>query len=68
MLNNPINNSLLTADELAKYLKVKTSWVRWATHKRIIPSLKIGKYARYHLDNVVKSLQERIPKEVLHYE
>lgn len=53
------NKQLLTAVELAEKLAVKESWVRWQSHRKTIPVVRLGKYRRYVLDQVVQSLQEK---------
>ena len=47
------NNEMLTVDELADYIKVKTSWVYEKVHTREIPFYKAGKFPRFrkkHID------------------
>ncbi len=51
--HNPKNDELMTVDELASYLKVKTVWVYGKVHKREIPFRKVGKFPRFpkkHVD------------------
>jgi excisionase family DNA binding protein len=52
---------LLTVEELAKELKVKPSWVYGETRKtgpRSIPKLRVGKYLRFNLQEVLDWLKE----------
>ncbi len=47
------DNELMTVEEVAKYLKVKESWVYDKIHTRGIPFKKIGKFPRFkrkHID------------------
>ncbi len=48
---------LLTVPELAKKLKTDPSWVYGATRKGLIPVVKIGKYNRYRLSEVLSALE-----------
>ena len=45
--SNGSDNHLMTVDEIADYLKVKTSWVYEKIHTREIPFKKIGKFPRF---------------------
>jgi excisionase family DNA binding protein len=40
-------NQIMTVDEIANYLKVKTSWVYEKIHTREIPFKKVGKFPRF---------------------
>jgi len=51
--------TLLTANELAKHLKLPESWVRQAERLGRIPGVRLGKYVRFRLDEVEKELAER---------
>ncbi len=47
------DNELMTIEEVAKYLKVKTSWIYEKVHKREIPFHKAAKFPRFrkkHID------------------
>lgn len=49
--------SFLTVDELAVTLRVPKSWVYGQTRQtgpESIPKIKIGKYLRFHLDEVLE--------------
>ncbi|MBM4274370.1 MAG: helix-turn-helix domain-containing protein [Deltaproteobacteria bacterium] len=51
-----------TVEELAKALKVKPSWVYGETRKTgpgTIPRIKVGKYIRFRLLEVLAWLEER---------
>lgn len=53
---------LLTVEELALTLKVKTSWVYGETRKTgegTIPRIYVGKYLRFSLNRVLDWLKER---------
>jgi len=48
-------NTLLTAEEVAKYLHVPLSWIYDRTRKSgpdKLPHYKIGKYLRFSLDEI----------------
>jgi excisionase family DNA binding protein len=51
-----MNQNLLTIDELAKELKVPKSWIYARTRitgANSIPKLKVGKYLRFNLEEVL---------------
>lgn len=53
---------LLNIDELAERLKVRKSWVYGETRKSgegSIPRLKVGKYLRFSLAEVLEWLRKR---------
>ena len=53
---------LLTVPELATALKVKDSWVYGETRKTgpgSIPRLRVGKYLRFSLHNVLNWLEDK---------
>jgi excisionase family DNA binding protein len=54
------NMNLLTVDDLAKQLKVKPSWIYGETRKTgkgSIPRIKVGKYLRFRLEEVMDWLK-----------
>lgn len=56
------NLDLLTVKELATQLKVPDSWVYGETRKggeKSIPRLKVGKYLRFSLAEVLEWLRKR---------
>jgi len=58
---------LLTVHELATALKVKDSWVYGETRKtgaESIPRLRVGKYLRFRLPEVLRWLKEKQAREV----
>lgn len=58
MTNYDVN--LLTVDDLAKQLKVKPSWIYGETRKTgpgAIPRIKVGKYLRFSLEEVMDWLK-----------
>jgi excisionase family DNA binding protein len=62
-----MEQELLTVDELAKKLKVKDSWVYGETRKTgagSIPRLRVGKYLRFNLQEVLDWLKEKQAREV----
>jgi excisionase family DNA binding protein len=50
---------LLTAAELAERLNVPESWVRTEERAGRIPSVRLGKYVRFKLSDVERTLAER---------
>jgi excisionase family DNA binding protein len=59
-------DDFLTVSELATALKVKDSWVYGETRKTgkgAIPRLRVGKYLRFSLEEVMNWLRDR-QKEV----
>jgi excisionase family DNA binding protein len=46
---------LLEPEELAERLKVPLSWVYEASRTGKIPTVRIGKYVRFRLNDVLKS-------------
>src|ERR1700730_15378213 len=50
---------LLTARELAERLGVPESWVRTEERAGRIPSVRLGKYVRFKLSDVERTLAER---------
>ena len=57
-----MNKNLLTVDELAKSLKVKKSWVYGKSRETgpdSIPMIKVGKYCRFVLDDVLAWLKDQ---------
>jgi excisionase family DNA binding protein len=51
--------NLLRAGELAERLNVPESWVRTEERARRIPSIRLGKYVRFKLNDVERALAER---------
>ncbi|MHC4270442.1 MAG: helix-turn-helix domain-containing protein [Planctomycetota bacterium] len=49
--SNSSYNDILTVDELADYIKVKTSWI-YEIHKREIPFQKAGKFSRFRKKDI----------------
>jgi len=48
-----IRTKILTPKELAELLKVQISWIYEQTRKGTIPCVKLGKYYRFNLDEVL---------------
>ncbi len=57
-------NELITVSELAKKLNVPVSWIYQRTRlgQTAIPHVKMGKYVRFHLDEVVEFFKNKTPK------
>lgn len=56
------NRKLLAAHELARVLNVPVSWVRVRSHpgaSNRLPVVKVGKYVRFDLDEVLCWLRDR---------
>jgi len=54
------NMNLLTVDDLARQLRVKPSWIYGETRKTgpgTIPRIKVGKYLRFTLEEVMDWLK-----------
>jgi len=49
---------LLTTDEIAEKLKMKKSWIYSKTRTGEIPHLKVGKYRRFILEDVLNWLKK----------
>ena len=53
---------LLTVDELSEKLKVQKSWLYSRTRETgpgAIPRIRVGKYIRFNLDEVVRWLERQ---------
>lgn len=50
---------LLTVDELAEALRVPKSWIYSRTRTNSIPCVRVGKYARFRLSDVLADLERR---------
>jgi excisionase family DNA binding protein len=55
----PESEKLLTAGELAECLGVPESWVRTEERAGRIPSVRLGKYVRFKLRDVERTLAAR---------
>jgi excisionase family DNA binding protein len=53
-----VTDRLLTAQEVADYLTVPETWVRNETRADRIPHVKLGKYRRYRVEEVLAWLEE----------
>lgn len=61
-----MNQDLLTIDELAERLRVPKSWIYSRTRisgPGTIPRLKVGKYLRFSLQDVLNWLREHQNEE-----
>jgi excisionase family DNA binding protein len=57
-------DDLQTVDELAKILKVPKSWIYARTREKgtgSIPRIKVGKYLRFDIKQVLNWLTEKYP-------
>ena len=57
-----MNQNLLTVDELAESLSVQKSWVYSRTRETgpdSMPRIKVGKYCRFVLDDVLEWLKSQ---------
>ena len=52
-------SSLVTAGELAKHLNLPESWIRTEERLGRIPSIRLGKYVRFRLSDVERSLAQK---------
>ena len=53
---NSMNGDLLTADEVARILRVPKSWVY--SHLSEIPIIRLGRYVRFRRSDVERFLEE----------
>jgi excisionase family DNA binding protein len=44
---HPTNDPLLTADEVAAFMRVTRAWVYAETRRNALPHLRLGRYVRY---------------------
>jgi excisionase family DNA binding protein len=51
-----VPNRLETADEIAGWLHVPTSWVREQARRNAIPCVRLGRYIRFHRPAVADAL------------
>ena len=51
--------NLVTAGELARYLNLPESWVRTEERLGRIPSVRLGKYVRFRLSDVERTLAQK---------
>lgn len=51
-------DELMTVSELARFLKVKTSWVYNGVYTKRLPHLKAGKHLRFDKERILEYLQE----------
>ena len=51
--------NLVTAGELARHLNLPESWVRTEERLGRIPSVRLGKYVRFRLSEVERTLAEK---------
>jgi len=54
--NNSVDDELMDVKGLARYLKVKESWVYEKIHSRQIPFQKAGRFPRFRKKNIDKWL------------
>lgn len=54
-----MQENLLTALELSQKLKVPLSWVYARSGEAGIPKIKVGKYLRFNLDEVMQWLEKK---------
>ena len=55
-------NELITVEELAEELKVPKTWIYSRTRAKSIPALKVGKYYRFYLRDVLAWLKKENEK------
>jgi excisionase family DNA binding protein len=53
-VDTPRNDELLTLEEAAALLKVPKSWIYERTRRGAIPHLKLGKYLRFPLADLLR--------------
>jgi len=57
--NKNVSSALLSAPELAKLFGVPESWVREQARPGNLPSIRLGHYVRFRLEEVERFLAER---------
>jgi excisionase family DNA binding protein len=58
--NEPVEtNELLTAEELAKHLKVPKTWVYEQARQKKLPTVQVGRYVRFDLKAVLAYLAKQ---------
>ena len=57
--SNSANSALLSAPELAKLFGVPQSWVREQARLGNLPSIRLGHYVRFRIEEVERFLTER---------
>lgn len=50
-------STLVSIDELAAQLKVNTSWIYDRTRRNEIPCIRVGKYLRFNVEEVLRWLK-----------
>lgn len=50
---------LLSVEELAEFLDVPKSWIYRKTFERKIPHVKLGKYVRFHPEEIEQWVKEK---------
>jgi excisionase family DNA binding protein len=53
------SDQLLTAEEVARLLQVRTSWLYDAARRGAIPHVRLGRYVRFRRDSVDAWIRER---------
>jgi excisionase family DNA binding protein len=53
-----MSGSLLTADQVAKLLGVRTSWVYEQSRRGRIPTVTLGRYRRYRSEAIASWLEQ----------
>jgi excisionase family DNA binding protein len=52
-----MNGNLLTADDVARILRVSKSWIY--SHLSELPTIRLGRYVRFKRSDVERFLEER---------
>ena len=55
---------LLNVEQLSKVLNVSVSWIYQRTSENRIPFIKVGKYVRFDLDEVIQFLKSSSRKSL----
>ena len=53
-----VAGDLLTADEVAAFLRMTPAWVYAQTRNRKIPHLRLGRYVRYRREALVQWMEQ----------
>lgn len=63
-MHSSLTSSLLTADQVAKWLGVPTSWVYEQSRRGSIPTVALGRYRRYRAEAIAEWVKEHECAEV----
>lgn len=59
------HSTLMTTDELATYLRVPKTWLYDRTRDNTIPHVKVGKYVRFSLPDILAWLKTSTDRDLI---